>query len=63
MDIKEEKLIKLIRKIRLYDEFKIPEPSATDDENSYMAKCMSIASKEFPHEQAVAICQQQWNDR
>lgn len=61
--MKEDALIRLMRSIKLNEEFKIPIPTKNEDENTYMERCMLITSKEFPHEQAVAICQKQWAER
>lgn len=40
----------------------IPKPEAGEDQAAFMARCMKVASGEFPHDQAAAICMKQWGD-
>lgn len=34
----------------------LPTPNAGEKESKFMERCMSIASKEFPQKQAIAVC-------
>ena len=53
--IKMEKIVK--------EGFPIPSPSGSEDENTYISRCMSEISGEYEQDVALAICYSKWNEK
>jgi len=51
--IKEEQ-----RKVK--EGFPVPSPSAEEDENAFISRCMKEIGNEYDQEQALAICYSKW---
>ena len=43
--------------------FIIPSPNYYTDEDRYMDACLAVTMKEFPRNQAFAICKSNWENR
>lgn len=41
----------------------LPNPNQYTDKNRFLSACISQASKEFPHRQAIAVCLDKWRNR
>lgn len=63
INMKEEKLIELMRKIRFQEKFKIPTPTGGQTEDEFISGCMSTLKDEFPDQaQRYAVCKKSWDE-
>jgi hypothetical protein len=57
-EIKYPKMEKIVK-----EGFPIPSPSGSEDENTYISRCMSEISGEYEQDVALAICYSKWNEK